>query len=277
MMSTTHFVLDQNIMPLQPELSGQLRYREHLLKWNPYSQKNLALCYQFQTGSDGAPIRLIPDACVDFLFKCNPDSPSAVVSGLQTVPRELLLEPDTVYFGFKPYSPKGMRQFGSSWAELVDHRVDLAEDVPGTGWVAELLASKTSFDERIDAVTKFAQNQLADSDYTPDFIEYSELRLCVACGNLKLDSISDYTGYTGRYCREKFKECHGISVKSYSNMMRFQNAVRLLTHTDGAESLADVAYQTGYFDQSHLNREFRRYTGDTPLRFRQEALHQLCC
>jgi len=44
-MSTMPVVSDQNIAPLQPELSRQLRYNERLLTWNSYSKKNLALCY----------------------------------------------------------------------------------------------------------------------------------------------------------------------------------------------------------------------------------------
>ena len=100
-MSTMPVVSDQNIAPLQPELSRQLRYNERLLTWNPYSKKNLALCYQFQTGGSSAPVRLIPDACIDFLFRCDPGASAAVVSGLQTAPRELILEPNAVYFGFK--------------------------------------------------------------------------------------------------------------------------------------------------------------------------------
>ena len=230
MMSTCQTNIDRDIVPLQPELSKQLHYSERLLKWNPYSKKNLALCYQFQTGRDGTPIRLIPDACIDFLFKCDRENPVAVVSGVQTAPRELVLAPDSVYFGFKPYSPKGMRPLGAAWHGLTD-----------------------------------------ETD-TPDFVELSELQLCQARGNIRMEVISDYTGYTGRYCREKFKEAHGISIKNYSSIMRFQNAVRMLSRQDDEASLSDIVFDNGYFDQSHLNREFRRFCGDTPLRFRREVL-----
>ncbi|MEG1857397.1 MAG: helix-turn-helix domain-containing protein [Pseudoflavonifractor sp.] len=271
-MSNFQFAMDQNIVPLQPELSRQLRYSERLLRWNPYSKKNLALCYQFQTGPESSPIRLIPDACIDFLFKCDRNAPTAVVSGVQSAPRELLLESDTVYFGFKPYSPKGMQPLAATWNELADGTIPLQDDRRDAGWVAELLASKETFDERILAVADFAQKELADPSYTPDFVELSELQLCNARGNLRVDSISDYTGYTGRYCREKFKEAHGISIKSYSDIMRFQNTVRMLAQPDHPDLLADIVFENGYFDQSHLNREFRRFTGDTPLRFRRELL-----
>ena len=156
MMSTCQTNIDRDIVPLQPELSKQLHYSERLLKWNPYSKKNLALCYQFQTGRDGTPIRLIPDACIDFLFKCDRENPVAVVSGVQTAPRELVLAPDSVYFGFKPYSPKGMRPLGAAWHELTDAQISLEDDLKGAGWIAERLAAQETFDQRIAAIADFA-------------------------------------------------------------------------------------------------------------------------
>ena len=272
MMSTCQTNIDRDIVLLQPELSKQLHYSERLLKWNPYSKKNLALCYQFQTGRDGTPIRLIPDACIDFLFKCDRENPVAVVSGVQTAPRELVLAPDSVYFGFKPYSPKGMRPLGAAWHELTDAQISLEDDLKGAGWIAERLAAQETFDQRIAAIADFARLELTDDTYTPDFVELSELQLCQARGNIRMEVISDYTGYTGRYCREKFKEAHGISIKNYSSIMRFQNAVRMLSRQDDEASLSDIVFDNGYFDQSHLNREFRRFCGDTPLRFRREVL-----
>lgn len=269
-MSHAQTSIDRNNVPLQPGISRQLCYNERLLKWNPYSKKNLTLCYQFQTGSQCHDIRLIPDACIDFLFKCGPDAPSAVVSGIQTVPREVTLEPNATYFGFKPFSAKGMSPLPIPWRELTDSSVDM-ETLTGAGWVAELLSDKKTFDERIDAIADFAL-RLTDPDYTPDFIEYAELRLCQAKGNLRMEEISDYTGYTGRYCREKFKQAHGISIKSYSSIMRFQNVVRMLSNREKDIPMADIVFENGYFDQSHLNREFRRFSGDTPLRFRQNVL-----
>ena len=173
----------------------------------------------------------------------------------------------------KPFSPKGMRPLRADWQELVDQSISLWEDCPDAGWVTEMLSASATFDERVGIVAEFARRQLADPEYTPDFVEYSELQLCQARGNIRMDSISDYTGYTGRYCREKFKESHGISIKNYSSIMRFQNAVRMLAQSGGeVGSLSDIAFNNGYFDQSHLNREFRRFSGATPLRYQREVL-----
>lgn len=100
----------------------------------------------------------------------------------------------------------------------------------------------------------------------PGLAEFEELEVCRAKGNLRMERLSHATGYTDRWCRKKFKESVGVSIKCYSSIIRFQNAVRMLMRRDGT-SVADVVYENGYFDQSHLTRDFRRFAGDTPARF----------
>ena len=206
MMSTCQTNIDRDIVPLQPELSQQLHYSERLLKWNPYSKKNLALCYQFQTGRDGTPIRLIPDACIDFLFKCDRENPVAVVSGVQTAPgRAGAGPPDSVYFGLSHTAPRGCVLWARPGTSSPTPRSPWRDDLRDAGWIAERLAAQETFDQRIAAIADFARLELTDDTYTPDFVELSELQLCQARGNIRMEVISDYTGYTGRYCREKFK------------------------------------------------------------------------
>lgn len=234
-------------------------------------QKNLALCYQFKTGESGKPIRLIPDACLDFLFHCNEDNPSAIISGIQTIPYDLELEPNSVYFGFKPYSLMGMKQLPIAWHEILDNKISFSEQFGNTR-IIEALASLNTFEDRVEAIQSFALDAMINAGYTPDFVELSELYICNEKGNVKMDTLNEYTGYTGRYCREKFKEALGISIKSYANIMRFQNAVRGLFNAQNDDCLSDVVFDNGYFDQSHLNREFRRYSGEPPLSYRREYL-----
>jgi transcriptional regulator GlxA family with amidase domain len=44
--------------------------------------------------------------------------------------------------------------------------------------------------------------------------------------------------------------------------MRFNRAVALLGRGD--VDLAEVAFECGYFDQAHLNRDFREFAGSSP-------------
>lgn len=261
--------VEETLVPLQPAMRSKSHYQERLVKWNPYSMKNLALCYEFRTGEEEETLELIPDACPDFMF-CIGSRPTAVVMGVQSAPCSLRLEPNAVYFGFKPYSVKGMRELSAGWAELLNTCVAMGDQVD-CGFLLERMVKAPDFGERIRVMCAFAEAELADNGYTPDFVEYSELRLCNARGNLKVEDIASFTGYSGRYCRERFKESYGLSIKRYSNIIRFQNAMRMLAD-ERVEDLSDIVFENGYFDQPHLSREFKLYSGDSPLHYRQSVL-----
>ena len=262
--------IQTSAVPFQPGLAAQTEYRSCLVRWNPFSKKNTALCYQFNTGDSCSPIEVLPDACVDFLFQCDHRDSRLYVSGIQTSLSQFKLQENTTYFGFKPYSTKGMKRLKFDWSELVDSELtesdlDLGSEIAE---LTRLIAELPSFEERSKLVARFAQSELADEEYVSDFVEYSELEICQEQGNIRLEQLSDLTGYTDRWCRKRFKEASGISIKSYSSIMRFQNAARMLLSQRSA-SIADVASESGYFDQAHLTREFKRFSNDTPLHFRQ--------
>ena len=51
--------------------------------------------------------------------------------------------------------------------------------------------------------------------------------------------------------------------------VRVHEASCLLADTD--TSISEVALETGFYDQAHLSRTFRRWMGMTPSEFRKEA------
>ncbi|MCE3286785.1 MAG: Helix-turn-helix, AraC domain protein [Gaiellaceae bacterium] len=51
--------------------------------------------------------------------------------------------------------------------------------------------------------------------------------------------------------------------------MRFNRAVSLVGRSDAR--LADVAFECGYFDQAHLNRDFCEFAGVSPGAFVRDA------
>jgi hypothetical protein len=56
----------------------------------------------------------------------------------------------------------------------------------------------------------------------------------------------------------------GLAPKAYARIVRFQRAVGLLGGVRDGHTLADVAIECGYCDQSHLTRDFVALAGCTP-------------
>lgn len=57
----------------------------------------------------------------------------------------------------------------------------------------------------------------------------------------------------------------GMNPKEYARIVRFQKSLKLMQSRTGNDSQAQIAYQSGYADQSHFIREFRKLCGYTPL------------
>jgi AraC-like DNA-binding protein len=67
------------------------------------------------------------------------------------------------------------------------------------------------------------------------------------------------------FARE-FKQSTGVTPHEYLVQRRVKRAQNMLARTDF--SLSDVALASGFSDQSHLTRHFRRMLGTTPREFR---------
>jgi AraC-like DNA-binding protein len=63
-----------------------------------------------------------------------------------------------------------------------------------------------------------------------------------------------------------FKKATGMTLVDYLTQVRLTHAVRLLRETD--RSIAEIATQVGFADQSYFDRRFRRRFGQTPRQYR---------
>lgn len=77
-----------------------------------------------------------------------------------------------------------------------------------------------------------------------------------------IETVASRYGITSRYLQKLFLQYTGLTPKLYSKINRFQNSLRRVTKKD--TPLTSIAYDCGYFDQSHFIREFKSFTGFTP-------------
>lgn len=91
----------------------------------------------------------------------------------------------------------------------------------------------------------------------------AEMRSEDFCDNIQ--DIAFRYGISSRYIQKLFVEFTGISPKMYSKIARFQKSL-VLTNSNN-QKLTSIAYQAGYFDQSHFIRDFKLFTGVSPSYF----------
>ncbi len=76
-----------------------------------------------------------------------------------------------------------------------------------------------------------------------------------------------------RQVERRVRALTGTSPKRLASLSRFQ-LVRDALWANPSTDLARLAIASGYADQPHMTREFRRYAGRTPARFAREATAQ---
>ncbi|WP_343674740.1 chromate resistance protein ChrB domain-containing protein [Chitinophaga sp.] len=89
--------------------------------------------------------------------------------------------------------------------------------------------------------------------------------------NLSLKGLSATLEVHPAYLSREFsKYFDDLSFGDYIRKLRIDKAIQLLTNTD--HSLTEVAYLTGFSDQSHFARIFKKFTGKNPSAYRKQII-----
>jgi AraC-like DNA-binding protein len=124
-------------------------------------------------------------------------------------------------------------------------------------------------DEAVATVTRYFVN--ARSRVSTDSMLFKAgVAMREANGTMPVSQVAAAAHATVRTLERKFKQSSGHTVKDVSALIRFEQVRNHLWHHPDS-NLAGLAQELGYADQSHLSREFKRYSGSTPAAFARKA------
>lgn len=83
---------------------------------------------------------------------------------------------------------------------------------------------------------------------------------------VSITEMARLAGLSSTHFNRQFTFLFGMSPTRFIHSLRVEKARQLLIHTDRA--VGEIALETGYHDQSHFTRHFRRLSGMTPGHFR---------
>jgi len=161
-------------------------------------------------------------------------------------------------------TPLGARRvLGLPMHELTNRTLDVEELLPRAGELTGRLREASSWSERFDLAESFLVRRMADSGPVSPAIEWSWARLRRSDGRASITALAEELGWSHRRLIARFRDYIGLPPKALARVIRFSRAVELLGGSPGP-TLAAVAYDCGYFDQAHMNRDFRELGGTTP-------------
>lgn len=88
-------------------------------------------------------------------------------------------------------------------------------------------------------------------------------------GVLDINNISDKYSLSGRQFERNFKKMTGFSPKHFHRISRFEKATKICL--ENRLKMTDIAYHFGYFDQAHFIKDFKQFSGFTPLAYQNVA------
>lgn len=174
------------------------------------------------------------------------------------------------------------RLFGVRAAELTE-LVHEGEDVlgPGVRSLRDRLHELPTWRQRFTAIDEFLWNCTLRTERTAPPRDEVAMAWDLLTGTRGTGTVADLareTAMSSRQLSTLFDRELGVGPKAVASLMRFDHALAALggcVRAGAAVDLADIAQACGYYDQSHLAREFRRFTGTNPSGFLTEEFRNI--
>ena len=83
--------------------------------------------------------------------------------------------------------------------------------------------------------------------------------------DIMLDDLAKIAHVSKYYLIRKFNDCYGLSPHQYITNLRINYSKKLLKNK---KDFADIAIESGFYDQSHFIKCFKEYTGVTPMKYK---------
>lgn len=160
----------------------------------------------------------------------------------------------------------GLRAFFASvvLGDLTDQRHDLSAIIGADAErLCDQLAEAPTNAARFARIETYLLNRLRLIARTPTAADQAAHFMLDQRGMLTMDGLADAVCVSPRHLRRVFTEQAGISPKFFARLKRFNYVHYELTRNPAA-GWPDFLTTGGFYDQSHLIRDFVEFTGKAP-------------
>lgn len=224
------------------------------------------------TEADTSFIHVLPDACVE-LFINYTSTPIAIIdeelhkhsiiNSRMSRGMAVKMRKGAGCLAICFYPGMAHHFFRVSMHVLSNTTIALSELWQGTAKeIEDKLAGAGDNKTRVAIAQQYLLHQLTRSKQDVHMTDC--LRLIHCSDNIpSVATLTGHSGFSQRQLSRQFQQYVGLSTKEYLSVCRFIRSLDYLRNYP-AVSLTEVAYESGYFDQSHFIRDYKTYAGHTP-------------
>lgn len=211
-----------------------------------------------------ATFEILPDGNFDLVFILNDSGCMLLFAGPYTRTATVPILAGKEYFGVRFRPGRMPRLVDIQPAELVDTMIELPKMLGmNTDSLSDCLLGAKGIDAKRAFMELIFQKASIESLVRRD--------LCTRCaeliescnGHMKVHDLACRVGTSMRTLERTFLRDLGMSPKMFIRLVRFNNSLERLRN-GGYPTLAHIAYEFGYADQSHFIKDFHELAGRLP-------------
>ena len=247
----------------------------------PENLRDTIKCFWYNKGDFGelqTGFEVLPDGYAEIIFYFGSICSIAHNGGLQPLPSPFmvgLLNQPVLFYTKNRLEIIGIRCFpwtvfdllglpsGKDGVRIFEHPVARLQSA------LNKCIHAGKIDEAVAQVKQYflnARSQIA----TNSMLFKAGIAMREANGTMPVSQVAAAAHATVRTLERNFKQSSGYTVKDVSALMRFEQVRNQLWNYPDT-NIAGLAHELSYTDQSHLSREFKRYSGTTPAAFARKA------
>lgn len=219
-------------------------------------------------GSSGYEHHIPPDGCSSVLVRYAADAaPLLLFLGPRTETHKVLITEVEQYVGFRLWPHTMQAVLGVNPQDLVGAVGPAEFFVPAFARCMQLPSEHDT--DACCQTMRAAINAALDSSAVDELVDRAVRRIVVSGGTDPVSRVAEHLGVSIRSLQRRFRAATGLSPKQFARLRRFRHATLELIR-DRNRGWAEVAFESGYADQSHLVREFSQLIGLTAEQLRQK-------
>jgi AraC-like DNA-binding protein len=193
------------------------------------------------------------------------DLPPFAITGLRKSVKRIFLSKNTETILVKLKPCEAALFFKEPIQNFSEVSISLYDFLPGKVvlGVEEQLMKDSNNHQKISTIENFLLS-LFSNNRSNNLIKTAVQKIVLSNGTIKIKELASLLNISLDAFEKQFRKTAGTSPKQFSSIVRLTS---LINRVYNNQSLAEIAYDYGYFDQSHFIKDFKMFTGKTPLNY----------
>ena len=258
-------MLSHRIRPVGPPLAPHVEYLWMVRGQLPGRLRNM----------------ILPDGAMELIVNlgdpqrlCAPNDPErqtvfrcSWISGERTGPIVIAEAGDVHLLGIRLRAGGAWAFLGVPLREFSDQVVELGTILgPEASQLRDRLGEAPNDDARLDLAEKWLRQRIRSRTPPTRAVSHALGIIQLGANAARIGRMAEEIGISHKHLLREFERCVGLTPMVFARICAFQRVIHLVGQKAGV-NWADAAARCGYYDQAHLIREFRAFSGFTPANY----------